>query len=149
MLFIYGLYRILDLKNTIKGITENINSIDLDNNSEKNMETPKENIIPKSNIPLDKDSYKIGEFNIGDLKNKLKKPTTSKKPIPITEDIDDIPPAKEKEENKKGLIAEEIEDMEYEQVKLDHETIDDIFAEVEDIDEMPIISIDSEDKKGE
>ena len=149
LLLIYGLYRILGLKNPIKGITENINSIDLDDNSEKNVETPKENIIPKSNIPLDKDSYKIGEFNIGDLKNKLKKPTTSKKPIPITEDIDDIPPAKEKEENKKGLIAEEIEDMEYEQVKLDHETIDDIFAEVEDIDEMPIISIDSEDKKGE
>ena len=148
LLLIYGLYRILDLKNPIKGITDNINSIDLDDNqSKKNMESPKENIIPKSNIPLDKDSYKIGEFNIGDLKNKLKKPATSKKPVPITEDIDDIPPAKEKEESKKGLIAEEIEDMEYEQVKLDHETIDDIFAEVEDIDEMPIISIDSEDKK--
>ena len=37
--------------------------------------------------------------------------------------------------------------MEYEQVKLDHETIDDIFAEVEDIDEMPIISIDSKEKE--
>ena len=40
-----------------------------------------------------------------------------------------------------------LEDIEYEQVKLDSETIDDIFAEVEDIEEMPIISIDSEDKK--
>ena len=83
-----------------------------------------------------------------ELKNKLvKKPTTSKKPVPITEDIDKIPPAKEKEESKKGLTPEEIEHIEYEQTKLDSETIDEIFAEVENIDEMPIISIDSEDKK--
>ena len=83
---------------------------------------------------------------MGDLKNKLKKPTTSKKPMPLTEDIDNIPPAKEKEDYKKGLTAEEIEALEYERAKLDNESIDDIFAEVEDIDEMPIISIDSEDK---
>ena len=148
LLLFYGVYRILNLKNPIKGITDNINSIDLENNDSKNnMETPNEKIIPSSNILLDKDSYKIGEFSIGDLKNKFKKPSTSKKSVPITENIDDIPPAKEKEESKKGLIAEEIEDIEYEQAKLDSETIDDIFAEVEDIDEMPIISINSEDKK--
>ncbi len=146
LLLLYGLYKILGFNNPIKGIADNINSIDLEKN-DSNVETKSENIIPKSNIPLDKDSYKIGEFNLGDLKNKLKKQPTSKKSIPITENIDDIPPAKEKEESKKGLIAEEIEDIEYEQVKLDSETIDDIFAEVEDIEEMPIISIDSEDKK--
>ena len=84
---------------------------------------------------------------VDELKNKLKKQPTSKKQVPITENIDEIPPAKEKEESKKGLTAEEIEHIEYEQTKLDSETIDEIFAEVEDIDEMPIISIDSEDKK--
>ena len=82
---------------------------------------------------------------MGDIKQKCKKSTTSTKtPTPITEDIDDIPPAREKEESKKGLTIEEIEDIEYKQAKLDNETIDDIFAEVEDIDEIPIISIDSE-----
>ena len=50
----------------------------------------------------------------------------------------------QKEESKKGLTIEEIEDIEYKQAKLDNETIDDFFAEVEDIDEIPIISIDSE-----
>ena len=150
LLLIYGLYQILGFKNPIKGITDNINSIDLDiDKDSKSNNQPDEKIIPKSNIPLDKDSYKIGEFDLSELKSKLKKPSTSKKSIPITENIDDIPPAKEKEESKKGLIAEEIEDIEYEQVKLDHETIDDIFAEVEEIEEMPIISIDSEDKKEE
>ena len=148
LLLIYGVFKIFNIKNPIEGITNSINSIDL--GSEKDnvpKEKRDENIIPKSNIPLDKESYKIGEFDLGDLKKKLRKPTSSKKPKPLTEDIDNIPPAKEKEDYKKGLTAEEIEDLEYEQAKLDNESIDDIFAEVEDIDEMPIISIDSEDKK--
>lgn len=150
LLLIYGFYKIFGIKNPIGGITDSINSIDR-SNEKKNVKDMKDDatemVIPKSNIPLDKDSYKIGEFNLKELKNKLKKQPDSKKPTPITEDIDKIPPAKEKEESKKGLTPEEIEDIEYEQTKLDSETIDEIFAEVEDIDEMPIISIDSEDKK--
>lgn len=146
LLLAYGIFRIFNLKNPITRLTDSINSVDV-GNDKKDGEESSEMIIPKSNIPLDKESYKIGEFNLEELKNKLKKPSTSKKPIPITENIDDIPPAKEKEESKKGLTAEEIEDMEYEQTKLDSETIDEIFAEVEDIDEMPIISIDSKEKE--
>ena len=151
LLLIYGFYKILGIRNPIRGITDSIDSIDM-SDGKRNVKDMKkdsaEMAIPKSNIPLDKDSYKIGEFNLQELKNKLvKKPTTSKKPVPITEDIDKIPPAKEKEESKKGLTPEEIEHIEYEQTKLDSETIDEIFAEVENIDEMPIISIDSEDKK--
>ena len=49
--------------------------------------------------------------------------------------------------NGKIESIEKIEDIEYKQAKLDNETIDDIFAEVEDIDEIPIISIDSEEKE--
>ena len=147
LLLIYGIYKIFGLRNPLMGITDSINSIDTNGDKKNAEEKSDEMIIPKSNIPLDKDSYKIGEFDLQELKNKLKKPSTSKKPIPITEDIDNIPPAKEKEESKKGLTAEEIEEIEYEQTKLDSETIDEIFAEVEDIDEMPIISIDSEEKK--
>ena len=146
LLLAYGIFRIFNLKNPITRLTDSINSVDV-GNDKKDGEESSEMIIPKSNIPLDKESYKIGEFNLEELKNKLKKPSTSKKQIPITENIDDIPPAKEKEESKKGLTAEEIEDMEYEQTKLDSETIDEIFAEVEDIDEMPIISIDSKEKE--
>ncbi len=148
LLLVYGVFKIFNIRNPIKGITDSINTIDLGNeNDTAKKEKQNEKIIPKSNIPLDKDSYKIGEFDIGDIKKKLKKTTTSKKPIPLTEDIDNIPPAKEKEDYKKGLTAEEIEQLEYEQAKLDYESIDDIFAEVEDIDEMPIISIDSDEKK--
>lgn len=147
LLLIYGIFKIFGLKNPLMGITDSINSIDTNGDKKNAEEESTEMIIPKSNIPLDKDSYKIGEFDMTELKNKLKKPSISRKPIKITEDIDDIPPAKEKEESKKGLTAEEIEDIEYEQTKLDSETIDEIFAEVEDIDEMPIISIDSEEKK--
>lgn len=145
----YGIIKIFNLQLPFKGITDSIDSID---NNKKEKDTtpekkePEPKIIPNSKIPLDKDSYKIGEFDMGDLKEKLKKPTASQKNKSSEENAEDLPPAKQKEENKKELTAEEIE---YEQVKLDNESIDDIFAEVEDIEDMPIISIDSEEKKDE
>lgn len=146
----YGLFKILGFKTPFEGLVNTMDSVESDEPQEpvkKNEEeTPK--IIPKSNIPLDKDSYKVGEFNIGDLKNKFKKPSKPKKSTPPTqEELDQIPPAREKPQEKKGLTTEEIEEIEYKQVVLDGESIDDIFAEVEDIDEIPIISIDSENKK--
>lgn len=143
LLLLYGIYRIFDMKNPIASITNSINDVDLKEEKDTVLKEETEKIIPKSNIPLDKESYKIGEFNIGDLKNKFKKPTPSKE-SPLEEEIDDIPPAKKKDEDKKELTAEEIEDIEYKQTQLDSESIDDIFAEVEDIDE---ISADSKKDK--
>ncbi len=147
LLLIYGIYKIFNIRNPLTGITDSINSIDAKEkvkNTVSKEEEPIEKVIPKSSIPLDKDSYKIGEFKMGEIKNKFKKSTNSTKPQPHTEDIDDIPLAREKEESKKGLTIEEIEDIEYKQAKLDNETIDDIFAEVDEIEDIPIISIDSE-----
>lgn len=148
LLLIYGIYRVIGLRNPLEGTFTRIDSIETGEKDESASENePQEKVIPKSNIPLDKESYKIGEFNIKDIKNKFRKSTTTKKQTPPTqEELDNIPPAREKSTEKKGLTAEEIEELEYEQVVRENETIDDIFAEVEDIDEMPIISIDSEDK---
>lgn len=147
LLLIYGLYKVIGLRNPLEGISNSIDSID----NEKKVKTEKveknddEKIIPQSNIPLDKESFKIGEFKFGDLKNTFKKSKTSSKPKTTPqENIDDIPPAREKPPERKGLTSEEIEEIEYEKVKLDNETIDDIFAEVEGIEDIPIISIDSE-----
>lgn len=149
LLLIFGIYKIFGLKNPLEGMSNNINSIE--NNEQKpspKKEEPAEKVIPKSNIPLDKESYKIGEFHIGDIKEKLKRPSKPKKPTPPTqEELDKIPPAREKPQEKKGLTTEEIEEIEYEQVVRDSQSIDDIFAEVEDIEDIPIISVDSEDKK--
>ncbi|WP_458454591.1 topoisomerase IV [Methanobrevibacter sp.] len=154
LLIFYGVYRLLNIKNPFEKITSSIDDIDKDEKAddettETKTEKPSPKVIPKSKIPLDKDSYKIGEFNMDDLKTSLKKPTDSKnKPQPkIEENLDDIPPAKEKPDNRKGLTFEEIEEKEYEQVKLDTESIDEIFAEVEEIDDIPIISIDSKENE--
>ncbi len=149
LLLIYGIYRVIGFKNPLEGMSNSINSIE-NGTKEKTItkETPEEKTIPKSNIPLDKESYKIGEFSLKDLKVKFRKNTKSDKPAPPTqEELDQIPPAREKPEDKKGLTAEEIEELEYQQAIRDNESIDDIFAEVEDIDEIPIISIDGEDKQ--
>ena len=72
----------------------------------------------------------------------IKKPTASNKKVQFKETIDDLPPAKEK-----SLSEEEIEEMEYEHAKLESESIDDIFAEVEEIEDMSVISENSKERK--
>ena len=42
-----------------------------------------------------------------------------------------------------------IEEIEYEKASLDNESIDDIFSSVEEIDEIPIVSVDSKKNKKE
>lgn len=150
LFLIYGIYKVIGFKNPFESMSSSINSIEsgkpIESNTKK--DEKEEKVIPKSNIPLDKESYKIGEFNIKDLKYKFKKSTkTNKQTSPTQEELDKIPPAREKPADKKGLTAEEIEELEYQQAVRENESIDDIFAEVEEIDEMPIISIDSEKKQ--
>ena len=148
LLLFYGIYRLFNISNPFKNISDKIDSLeDEDKDKKDDSETPKNKpspkVIPKSEIPLDKDSYKIGEFNIDDLKNSLKKPADSE-----NKEIEDIPPAKEKLPKKKeDLDIEEYEEVEYIEVQHGDESIDDIFAEVEEIDDLPIISIDSKEEK--
>ena len=49
---------------------------------------------------------------------------------------EDVPQAKERPEEKKGLSQKEIEEIEYEKASLDNESIDEIFSNVEDIDSI-------------
>ena len=51
--------------------------------------------------------------------------------------------------NENGKSLEEIEEIEYEKASLDNESIDDIFSSVEEIDEIPIVSVDSKKNKKE
>ena len=146
-LLIYGVYKLFNIKNPFEKITSSINTIDSDVKEKKDdtttkPEEPSQKPIPKSEIPLDKESYKIGEFDVNDLKTSLKKPTASDKKVQFKDTIEDLPPAKEK-----SLSEEEIEEMEYEHAKLESESIDDIFAEVEEIEDMPIISDNSKERK--
>ena len=146
-LLIYGVYKLFNIKNPFEKITSSINTIDRDvkekkDNANTKPEEPSQKPIPKSEIPLDKESYKIGEFDVNDLKTSLKKPTVSNKKVQFKDTIEDLPPAKEK-----SLSEEEIEEMEYEHAKLESESIDDIFAEVEEIEDMSVISENSKERK--
>jgi hypothetical protein len=148
LLLIYGLYKVIGFKNPLSNVVSNIDNIDSENKKQEKSEI-EGNVIPKSNIPLDKESYKIGEFNFKDLKKSLKKPNTLSKPAPSPreENIEDIPPAKERPDSEKGLTAEEIDELEYQKVTYDSESIDDIFAEVEDIEDIEIISEDIKEER--
>lgn len=131
LLIIYGVLKIFNVKNPFESMFE---SMDEDNDKLTKVEEKEEPAIPKSNIPLDKESYKIGEFDMDELKNTLKKSFSKTIDTPEENiDIENIPPAREKTADEKGLIKEEIEEKNYEQARLDGESIDEIFAEVEDL----------------
>ena len=138
LLIIYSIFKIFNFKNPFDSMFNSLEEDEL-NDVEQKTEEP---VLPKSNIPLDKDSYKIGEFDMDELKNSLKSSfsktvNTTDEPSPKAEDeidVEDLPPAREKAPDKKGLIKEEIEEKDYEQAQLDGESIDDIFADVEDIE---------------
>ncbi len=138
LLIIYGVFKVFNIKNPFQSMFESMEEDEKDK-LEKVEEKKEEPTIPKSNIPLDKESYKIGEFEMDDLKNTLKKSFSKSidtpKKLEEEEDIDveNLPPAREKTPDEKGLIKEEIEEKDYEQARLDGESIDDIFADVEDL----------------
>jgi hypothetical protein len=155
LLLVYGIYKLFNIKNPFESMAKDIDSVEDYTDDKKDLpktknEKPSPKVIPKSEIPLDKDSYKVGEFDLDELKKSLKKPTDSKNKVKFQENIDDIPPAKEKSPKKKEPAGEEVEEndeFDYIEVQHEEESIDDIFAEVEEIDELPIISIDSKEEK--
>lgn len=145
LLLIYGIYKLFNLKSPFDGMIDSLSNMEEEKETLNKVENKKdEKIIPKSNIPLDKESYKIGEFDMDELKNNLKKSFSkninTKKEEPsqkIVEEeinVEDLPPAREKSESKKGLIKEEIEEQDYEQAQLDGESIDEIFADVKELE---------------
>ena len=134
LFLIYGVYKLLNLKNPLDSITKSIDSIDDDKkeeNAPENTDQPSEHEFKET--PLDKESYKIGEFDMGELKESFKKPTPSENKVTFKENLDNIPLAKEKPAAKKPLSEEEIEEIEYKKAQLEGESIDDIFSEVDDI----------------
>ncbi len=136
LLVITGIYKVFNLNNPFDSMLESMNDAEEDEKDEEE-DTP----IPKSDIPLDKESYKVGEFDMDELKSNLKSSfskTINKQEEPSKEaeeeiDVEDLPPAREKTPDNKGLIKEEIEEKDYEQAQLDGESIDEIFADVDDI----------------
>ena len=132
LLLLYGVIKIFNVKNPFESLTKSIDSIDSDDDdTTKENEEPSAKKIPESNIPLDKDSYKIGEFEMDDLKKSLKKPTPSKNQD-STENLE--------KPSEKGL-------SEYEKAQLENESIDEIFSDVEGIEDVPIISNNSKEEK--
>ena len=125
LLIIYGVLKLFNFTHPFENITASINNLEKEENTEKKDDTEdkKPKPLQKSNIPLDKESYKIGEFDMNDLKKTLKQPTESK-----TDSEDE----KEETSERKDVITKEIEEIEYEKAKLEGESIDEIFAEIDD-----------------
>lgn len=174
ILLIIGIYKLFSLKNPFGDLSQKITDIEKEEKKEKKEIKTQQptNTIPKSKIPLNKDDYKIGEFDISSFKNNLNKPKSNLDGINVMEselkptfkkDTSIDTEIKKESEPKKEIKKEEkitekdepakeekseakAEDEEYEKTHLDNETIDDIFASVEEIEDIPIISLDSKDE---
>lgn len=131
LLIFCGIYKVTGFKHLGK-LTDSIKNIEKEPiKKQKTEEEPStEDLTPQ----IDKDSYKIGEF-----KPKKSKSDFNKKTKQTT--LDNIPLAQRK------LTEKEIEEIEYRKARLDTESIDDIFANVEDINKIPIVSVDSKEDK--
>ena len=136
LLIITGIFKIFSLRNPFDSMLESMNTLEESDDDEE------DTTIPKSDIPLDKESYKIGEFDMDELKSNLKSSfsktvNNQEEPSEKAEEeinVEDLPPAREKTPDNKGLIKEEIEEKDYEQAQLDGESIDEIFADVDDLE---------------
>lgn len=172
LLIIIGIYKLFSLKNPFGDLTKKIDNIEKEEKKTKKEPQIKEEekkVIPKSKIPLNREDYKIGEFDISSIKTNFKesssdieeikaikseKPTFNKttsvdKEIneeePNHKEEENIEPVKEEKEEKK--TDNNKEDEEYKKAQLDNESIDEIFSGIEEIEEIPIISVNSKDKK--
>ncbi len=156
-----GVYEIFGLKNPFEDFTKKMKNIEKSPKKISFKDEPKENIvktnennIEKNKILLNKEEYKIGEFDIEEYKEKSK-------PVSKLDDVkhetvekfendpnkDSVKP-KEVEEKieKPKLSKEEIEEREYQKAHLEGESIDDIFSDIEEIDDIPIVSVDSNEQ---
>ena len=172
LFIVVGIYKLFSLKNPFGDLTKKIDNIEKEEKKAKKEPQPKKEekkVIPKSKIPLNREDYKIGEFDISSIKTNFKessseveeikaikseKPTFNKttsvdKDIneeePTHKEEENIEPVKEEKEEKK--TDNNKEDEEYEKAQLDNESIDEIFSGIEEIEEIPIISVNSKDKK--
>lgn len=138
LLIICGIYKVTGFKQLEK-LTDSIKNIEKE--PIKKQSTENESDTEDSTPQIDKDTYKTAELNIEKFKSNIKKsnPDFNKKTKQTT--LDNIPLAQRK------LTEKEIEEIEYRKARLDTESIDDIFADVEDINKIPIVSVDSKEDK--
>lgn len=141
-LLILGIYKMDIIKNPFEDVAESISNIEA--------ERPKpvkkqEESIKKSATSNTDNIKKVGEMDISEFKNKLEK--TQGKLDGVTYKTEDIPQNLKKQTTNSQKENESSNEEEHKKAQLDNESIEDIFAEMEDMEEVPIISIDSKEEK--
>lgn len=165
LLIIIGIFKLLSLRNPFENLSKSIDNIEkpISHSLKKEDSKPTEEEEPitpvkKVETPIDRENYKIGEFDINSFKEKLNKPTSKLDGVEHTQEkktkqatLDDVPQAKEKpvEEESEKVETETEEKNNHQEEDIDNETIDDIFADIEEIDEIPIVSVDTGSSKDE
>lgn len=150
-LLILGIYKMKVVKNPFEDVVDSIKSVEKEKQESKNNKQ-EETVV--ETIPLandNKEVKKVGEFDISEFKNKVEQQKGKLEGVKYkTEDriknTEPTTPSQNEPEPSEEEFSEENEEIEYQKAQLDNESIDDIFADMEEIEEVPIISIDSKEK---
>lgn len=129
---IFSLYKLTAIKVPFDNVIDSMKNIDKDENNRRNK---KQNDVVIEQKPLandNKEVKKVGEFDISGIKQKIENVNAEKDGIIL-----------ENDESEEELNEEE----EYKKAQLDNESIDEIFADMKEIEEVPIISIDSKEEE--
>lgn len=125
LFIVLSVYKLVSIKSPFDNVIKSMKDVEKDTDSKLSKKDNDDVSIEKKTLANDnKKVKKIGEFDISDIKGKIE--NTNGKP------------------SKKELTEEEIE---YEKAKLDNESIDEIFADMKEIEDVPIISIDSKEEE--
>lgn len=144
-LLLISIYKMRLVKNPFEDVVDSINNIDKDKKDYAKNNAPEDSIEQKPLANDNKQVKKLGEFDIADFKSKVGQQKEELDGIKHkTEQRHDIP--KQQKTLSKTEETSLEEEMEYEKALLDNESIDDIFADMDEIEEVPIISIDSKEK---
>ena len=134
LILIYGVFKLLNINNPFDNMTSSIESVEKSKKKETpevKKEEPSEKIIPKSNIPLDKESYKIGEFKVEDLNTPNETSDFEEK---INEEDTEEFKTISLDEEEASTVSEKENKKEEADSESDSDSIDDIFAEMDEMD---------------
>ncbi|MDL2246219.1 hypothetical protein LJB96_01230 [Methanobrevibacter sp. OttesenSCG-928-K11] len=151
ILLIFSTYKGFSLKNPFGDLASSIDNLEKDNTKKRKKSSSKEKNHPTPIIeepPIDRDSYKIGEFDIASIKSNLKKPTSKVESESYKHTVSSIKKDKKEKESitKKTTIKKTIETD-----GVTDQSIDDIFEKLEEVEDIetsiPIVSIDEKVEK--
>jgi virulence-associated protein VagC len=151
ILLIFSIYKTFSLKNPFGDLASSMDNLEKDNTKKikkhSSREEPTTTKIKEP--PIDREAYKIGEFDIASIKSNLKNPRSKLESYEHT--TSSIKKHEKEEVREKPLPKKTNIEKEIDSDDVETQSIDDIFANLEEVEDLetsiPIVSVDEKVEK--